>query len=125
MAECKIVINDPKSGKSYNKTADLNLFSNKKIEDIIKGDVFGMNGYELQITGGSDRSGFPMRKDLQMGGREKILIAKGVGFKSRRKGIRKRKSVVGSLVNQNTAQLNLKVVKEGTKGLEEYFQKNE
>ena len=39
-------------------------FEGMKIGDIIKGGLIGFPNYEFQITGGSDTSGFPMRKDV-------------------------------------------------------------
>lgn len=119
MVEIKYVINDVKSGKSYQKPLTDDTLLNKKIGDKIKGDFLGLNGYELEITGGSDNAGFPMRKDLQGTSRKKILLSKGPGIKSKRKGLRRRKSIMGNTISNNTAQVNLKIVKAGSKSIEE------
>ena len=77
MAEFKLVISDPKTGRSMQKVAPEAIASQligKKIGDTIKGELFDMTGVELLITGGSDNAGFPMRKDVRGGGRKKILI---------------------------------------------------
>ena len=37
----------------------------EKIMEKIDGNTLGLSGYELQITGGSDKSGFPMRRDIE------------------------------------------------------------
>lgn len=121
MPEFKITINDPKTGKSYNKVLDTDAFKNKKIHDKISGDALGLKGYELEITGGSDTSGFPMRSDLEGPGRRKALLTGGVGVKIPRKGARIRKSIRGNLVSLDIAQVNLKIVKEGSKKIAELF----
>ena len=44
----------------------------------------------MQITGGSDNCGFPMRADVHGTGRKRILGVKGVGQSQKAKGIRYR-----------------------------------
>ncbi|MBN1275324.1 30S ribosomal protein S6e [Candidatus Woesearchaeota archaeon] len=89
----------------------------KKIGDKVSGKQAGFDGYEFEVTGGSDSSGFPMRKDVQGTARKKILTTKGVGMRTNRKGLRLRKTVAGNTVFENTAQVNLKVLKAGKKPL--------
>ena len=110
---------------SYGKSMETDVFKGKKIGDTIQGDPIGLEGYELQITGGSDTSGFPMRPDLKTVGRKKILIVKGTGIRNNRKGVKRRKTVVGHQISINTKQINLKVIKEGSKKLDEIFGKKE
>lgn len=117
MAELKLVINDTKTGKSYSKTADLDLVD-QKLGSNISGDQFGLKGYELQITGGSDTAGFPMRKDIQGKTRKAALLSSGTGIKIKRKGMRKRKTVRGNTVGTLIAQVNLKITKFGSEPLE-------
>ncbi|MFW5865917.1 MAG: 30S ribosomal protein S6e [Nanoarchaeota archaeon] len=122
MAETKINIGDKKTKKTYNKTLteqQLDALKGKKIGDIIKGDVFELEGYEFEITGGSDSAGFPMRKDVQGPNRKRILITGGVGMKKgNRHGMRKRKLVAGNTIYENTAQINFKVIKTGKNPIE-------
>ncbi|MFC1728521.1 30S ribosomal protein S6e [Nanoarchaeota archaeon] len=116
MVEFKLVISDPKSGKSVQKEAKEDTakrFLGAKLGEIIKGEVIDLAGYEFEITGGSDDSGFPMRKDIPGAGRAQILSTSTVGLKIRRKGMRKRKTVVGNTISSKTAQINLKVTKQG------------
>ena len=83
MAEFKIVISNTKTGKTFQQEAKDNvakLFIGKKIGDKIKGEVLDYTGYEFEITGGSDKSGFPMRKDAQGQLKKKILAVSGVGL---------------------------------------------
>ncbi len=119
MAEFKIVIG-AKDGKSYKrevKDTDARPFLGKKIGDAVKGDGFGLTGYEFEIKGGSDDCGFPMRRDIPGTGRKKILAVSGVGLKKKRKGQRQRKTVCGNTIHGKIVQINLKVTKEGKEPL--------
>ena len=119
--EFKVNIGDPKSGKTLKKVYsedDTRFFIGKKIGVVIKGDLIGFPGYEFEITGGSDYCGFPMRKDVAGIARKKVLVTKGFGNKgAKRKGLRYRRTVAGNTVFSKTAQINLKVVKAGSKPL--------
>lgn len=119
MVTFKIVIGT-KDGKCVQREVpdpDSKNLLGKKVGDIIKGEFFGLTGYEFEITGGSDFAGFPMRKDIPGTGRKKILAVKGIGLKKKAKGIRKRKTVCGNTVHANISQINLKVIKEGKEKL--------
>lgn len=116
-----ININDPKTGKTYKKEADAQIYLGKKIGDTVNGDLLGLKGYELQITGGSDKSGFPMRRDLVSLGRKRPLVVSGVGASPKEKGVKQRKSVHGNHVDENIAQLNLKITKVGKESIEKAF----
>ena len=132
MAEFKLVISDPKSGKSMQREAKddaASKFLNQKIGTKIKGEVLDLTGYEFEITGGSDKSGFPMRRDVEGRQRKQILAVKGVGLKpikkKRRKnkvfqkypGTRVRKSVRGNTIGPEISQINLKITKQGSASL--------
>ncbi len=121
MAEGKFTISNPKNGKSYTKALETDTFVGKKLGEKISGDEVGLPGYELQITGGSDNAGFPMREDIPGHGRSQPLLTKGVGIHISRKGMRKRKTVMGREIGPTTAQINLKVLKEGPKSIEENY----
>jgi len=125
MTEIKFVVNDSKTGKSYQKTLEDNPFLNKKIGDKVSGSDIGLEGYELEIRGGSDKSGCPIRYDMPSFGKKKALLSSGPCIKGLKKGQRKRKTVVGNLINQDIVQINLKVLKQGSKNLEEIFPKKE
>ena len=67
-------------------------FDGMKIGDTIKGGLIGFPNYEFEITGGSDASGFPIRKDVHGPVKKKILVSKrGIGYKPTRKGQKRRK----------------------------------
>jgi small subunit ribosomal protein S6e len=110
-----------KSGKAYSTASDEDLFVNKKIGETVQLDAIGLTGFEAVITGGSDKQGFPMHKSVQGVARRKIFTAKGLGFKSKRKGERKRISVRGNAVSQEISQVNLKITKEGSVKIENVF----
>jgi small subunit ribosomal protein S6e len=122
MVKFKVVIADPKQGKSLQKEVDsteVTIFKRKKIGDKIDGKELGLDGYELEITGGSDSSGFPMRKDVDGIARKKVLVVSGVGLRKKtRDGMRKRKLVRGNTVSLNVAQINTKIVKYGKSKLD-------
>ena len=121
MVELRVVINNPKTGKTYQKVLEDNPFINSKIGSKISGEQLGLTGYELEITGGSDIAGFPMRKDMNGTGRKKALLTKGPGIHLKVKGMRKRKTVVANLITEETAQINSKITKSGSKSIEDYL----
>lgn len=86
------------------------------IGETLKGEAIDLTGYEFEVTGGSDDCGFPMRKGVQ-GARKRVLIAPGVGFHSKRKGIRKRKTICGEAITDKISQINLKITKMGKKNI--------
>jgi len=117
--DLKINIAD-KSGKTVKKELkedQTSVFQGKKIGDKIHGEVLDMNGYEFEISGGSDYCGFPMRKDVNGIMRKAILTTKGLGNNYNRKGMRLRRTVAGNTVYNKTAQVNLKVLKYGSEPL--------
>ena len=125
MVEFKAVINDPKAGKSYNRTISGNLanqLSGKKIGDELDGLFVQLPGYKLTITGGSDKDGFPMRGDLTGPRRRKVLVSGGVGFHPTRGGMRKRKALRGGAISPDILQVNLKITTRGPKTIEDAWQ---
>ena len=115
----KIVISDPKTRRAYQKEAPEDGFLGKKLGDKVAGDLVGLVGFELELTGGSDKDGFPMRRDMEGQGKKKILITPGVGLRSGVKGERKKKSVRGNTISKYVSQINVKILKYGAKSVEE------
>ncbi len=117
MVEFKLVLSNPKTGKSYQKEVKepaARSFVGMKIGDKVKGDMIELPGYEFEISGGSDYCGFPMRKDIDGTNRKKILAVSGVGMRKAAKGIRQKKTIAGNTIFSKTVQINLKVLKEGS-----------
>jgi small subunit ribosomal protein S6e len=122
MVEFKIVVNDTKTGKSHNILVGghhANSLIGKKINDEVDGIFVSLPGYKLQITGGTDKNGFPMRKDLQGTTRRRLLLSESLGFKPKDSGVRKKKSVRGNTINQEVVQINMKVVKHSSRPIED------
>ncbi len=112
------IINDPKTGKSYKKDGDCQIYMGSKLGDVIDGSKIGLKGFELEIMGGSDRDGFPMRKDVSTPGRKKPLVVSGIGAKLKAKGVKQRRTVHGNVVDETINQLNLKITKAGKDSVE-------
>ena len=128
LVKMKFVIADPKNGKCFQVELDENKsrpFYKEKIGSKIDGSLVGLAGYQLEITGGSDKQGFPMRKDVHGTRRKKILLSAGTGFKKKKKGERRKKTVCGNRINENIAQINLKVTKFGDQPVAKILGKTE
>ena len=124
MATYKIVINDT-DGKSYNFEVTGHHADNitgKKIGDEIDGINVNLPGYKLAITGGTDKSGFPMRRDFDGIERRRIMLTEGAGFHPvNAPGKRFRKSIRGNTVSPDILQVNMKVSKAGSKPVGDHF----
>src|SRR3989344_395507 len=97
-----IVVSDPKTRKAYSKKIDNPaIFLNKKIGDTVELGLAGLDGYEAQITGGSDTEGFPMKHDMTGSNRRDIYVVVDA-----KKGVRKKITRRGNLVTQETSQIN-------------------
>ena len=118
MAKFKIIISDPETGKS--KVAELDgakavpLLS-RKLGETIDGAVVGMSGRKLQITGGSDKDGFPMRPDVHGGVRVSVVVSKSVGFHPKREGERRRKTLRGNVITDDIVQISMKIIEKPKK----------
>ncbi len=122
--DVKVVIG-AKDGKSYQKELkgpEGDALLKRRIGDKVNGNTFGYPGYEFEVTGGSDKCGFPMRKGIQEP-RKSVLIGKSVGFSGKKrdgsaqKGLVKRRTVCGEMITKIIHQVNLKVLKEGAQKL--------
>eukprot|EP01147_Barroeca_monosierra_P005060 gene5060-6971_t len=100
--------------------ARLRPFYEKRIAAEVPADHLGddWKGYVLRITGGNDKQGFPMRQGVLTNKRVRLLLGKGSsGFRERRSGERKKKSVRGCIVDANLSVLSAVVVKTGEKDI--------
>src|SRR3989449_2049147 len=110
MAEFKAVIADPKSGKAYKKDITghyANALIGKKIGEDLDGLYVGLPGYKLQITGGSDKDGFPMRSDLPGPRRKRLLLSGGGRFHPAPPRMREEKTGRGNTGSPDNLQLEL------------------
>ena len=121
MVEFKVVVNDTKNGKSYQVPVSghhANSLIGKKIGDEVDGIFISLPGYKLQITGGTDKDGFAMRKDLPGTMRRKILLSDCKGFHEIEHGMRKKKSIRANTISQDVVQINMKVIKHSSKPID-------
>ena len=122
MVEFKVVVNDVKTGHSHSIQVSghhANSLIGKKIGDEVDGIFVSLPGYKLEITGGTDKDGFPIRSDLPGMRRRRLLLTKSQGFNPKEKGLRRKKSVHGNTISQNIVQINMKITKYSSKPIEE------
>ena len=125
-----------KSGKTYKLETEAASLVGKELRENISGSAISpdFEGYEFEITGGSDKAGFAMMENVEGISLKKVLLSYGRGMKKRPrkegkkkrsknkpKGLRLRKTVRGKKLSEATVQVNLKVLKEGKKKLSEIF----
>ena len=126
-----------KEGKTYKLELETENLEGKKLHDKIMGNIIlpALEGYEFEITGASDKSGFTAVKEVQGVGLKKQLLSYGKAFRkrpkregkkkigrNRPKGLRMRKTVRGNVISDAITQINLKPIKIGNKKLEEVFE---
>jgi len=127
-------LNISEKEKSWKIEVEPEVLSGKSIGDKVQGKQIKpeLDGYELEITGGTDFAGFPMSKDVEGIGMKKVLLTKGWGLHKKPKGLKKkqpgftgglrlRKTVRGRMISEKTIQVNIQVIKAGPKGLAEIF----
>ena len=107
MVTFKLTISD-KKGKSITrelKEKDANPLLGLQIGNELDAAIVGQAG-KIRITGGSDKSGVPMREDIHGGARKYILLSKGVGLRDAEKGQRFRKLIRGNTITEEAYQIN-------------------
>ena len=125
-----------KSGKTYKVELETEELLDKELHSKISGKELlpALAGYEFEITGASDKSGFTAHEDVLGIGLKRLLLTYGKAMKKRPrregkkkisnpkpKGLRLRKTVRGKVISPEIVQINLKVLKEGAKKLSEVF----
>ena len=113
--EFKVIISD--GGNTYQKEIkgeEAARLVGLRIGEIFDGGLIGEPG-ELQITGGTDKDGFPMKRGIPGSRRAKILMKKGPGFIPRSAGERRKKQVRGDTISEDIVQINTTVVKKKEK----------
>ncbi|MGC2383242.1 MAG: S6e family ribosomal protein [Nitrososphaeraceae archaeon] len=112
MAQFKVIISDAKGRSQAQEIKDVAAqpFLGSKIGDSIDSSTVGITGGKIKITGGSDRSGTPMRPDIHGGVKKYVLLSKGVGMRDIKDGNRIRKLVRGNLITEEIYQLNCMLI---------------
>ena len=127
-------LNISEKDKSWKFEIESDFLIGKKLGEKINGKEISkeLEGYELEISGASDKSGFPYKKDIEGAELRKVLLIKGWGMHKKPKkegkkkvktpkGLRLRKTVRGNQISEKTVQINLRVLKAGKSKLEEIF----
>jgi small subunit ribosomal protein S6e len=108
-----LIISDPETGTSQRVELEDNRMGplvGKRIGETIDGTIADLAGHQLQLTGGTDKDGIPMRPDVHGSAKSRVILSGGVGYKPKKKGERKRVVVRGNTVSVETTFLNLKIV---------------
>ncbi len=109
LANFKLTISDIK-GKSVSKElkdSDANPLLGLQLGNETDAAIVGLDG-KLKLTGGSDKSGVPMRKDIHGAARKYVLLSKGVGLQAAEIGQRVRKLMRGNTISEEIYQINCK-----------------
>ncbi len=121
MADFQVIVGDD-DGTTYSFEVDgqdANRFIGRSIGETVDGDAVDLPGYEVEITGGSDRAGRPMHGDIDGSETKAVLSTGGVGFDPTVDGERKRITVRGAEVSEETRQINAKIATRGDESIEE------
>jgi small subunit ribosomal protein S6e len=116
MADFQVVVADPEDGTTYQfeiDGQDANRFQGRDIGETVDGSAVGLGGYELEVTGGSDTAGRPMRGDVPGTELKQLLLTGGVGYHPDVDGERRRVTVRGREISDETRQINAKIVARG------------
>ncbi len=125
-----------KNGKTYKLETEAKNLEGKELHQKISGKEISpfFEDYEFEIAGASDKAGFTALKSVAGTGLKGVLLSYEKGMKKRSKregkkkrssytpkGLRLRKTVRGRIISSDIVQINLKIIKEGKKSLEEIF----
>lgn len=122
MAEFQVDVADPADGATYQLEVDgqaANRFIGREIGEEIDAGSLGLDGYTVEVTGGSDNAGRPMRDDVAGSALKTVLLSGGVGFEPTVDGERKRVTVRGREVGNEIRQINAQVTGRGSQELSE------
>lgn len=126
-----------KEGKTYKLETESESLVGKELSQIIQGKEISpdLDGYEFEIAGASDKSGFTALSSVEGSGIKRVLLSYEKGMKKRPKregkkkrstytpkGLRLRKTVRGKVISPAIVQVNLKIAKEGKKTLKAIFE---
>ena len=130
-------VNVSHKGKTFKVEVDNEGLAGTIIGDKVEGSEFSadLKGYELEITGTSDKAGFAGVVSIPGPRLKKVLLGYGMGMHKKPKGLKKvnkrpnglrlRKTVRGKEISMDTVQINTKVIKEGEKKFADLFKKEE
>jgi len=117
----QLVVGDT-DGSTYSIELDesgATRLNGKRIGDTFDADFAGLDGYTLEITGGSDEDGFPMKQQVKGSARKRLLVKGGIGVSGLKDGERKRISLHGNSIADDIVQVNCRVEESGSSSIEE------
>jgi small subunit ribosomal protein S6e len=117
MADFTVAVADPDSGETHQIDVDgqdANRFIGREIGDEVDGSAVGLDGFTVEITGGSDTAGRPLRGDVRGPSLKSIMLEGGVGYEPSRDGERKRVTVRGREISDDVRQINATIVEAGS-----------
>ncbi len=121
------------NGKTFKLEIEALDLIGKKLGELIKGEEISpdLAGYEFEITGASDKSGFTLLSEIEGNVIKRPLLTYGKAMHKKSKGdkkisrkpagLRLRKTVRGNTISEAVSQINLKTKKQGSKNLSEIF----
>jgi ribosomal protein S6E (S10) len=127
-------INVSYKGKTFKVETEDEKLVGVSIGDKVKGEEISedLKGYEIEITGTSDKSGFCGMPSISGPNLHKVLLGYGPGMHMKPKGekkvnkkpngLRLRKTVRGKEISPFTIQINAKVLTEGSKKFDALFE---
>ena len=107
MASFKVTLSDA-DGKSVSrelKDSAAAPLLGLQLGDEADAGIFGLKG-KVRITGGSDKSGIPMRRDIHGPARKAVLLTRGTGLQKAEAGQRFRKLMRGNTLSEEIYQIN-------------------
>lgn len=125
-----------KNGKTFHLESESEELMGKELHNKVEGkDIDSeLSGYEFEITGTSDSSGFTSMENVEGTGLKRLLLGYGKAMHKRSKregkravsnfkpeGLRRRKTVRGKVISADIVQINLRILKEGSKKLSAVF----
>ena len=121
MAKFKVIVSDPQAGTS--KVVELEEaraapFIGRRLGEALDGSAIDLPAHTVQILGGSDKDGVPMRGNVHGGVRRRVVLSGGAGFSPKNSGERKRKTVRGNIITDEIVQINMKIVERPAKPAE-------
>ena len=122
MAEFIVAVADPDAGVTHQVEVSgqsANRFIGRELGETVDGGAVGLDGHTLELTGGSDDAGRPMRADVRGASLKEVLLEGGTGYEPSHDGERKRVTVRGREVNDATRQINTRIDEYGPGEVEE------
>jgi small subunit ribosomal protein S6e len=125
-----------KEGKTFHLESESQGLIGKELNGNVSGNDVSpdLQGFEFEISGASDKAGFPSLEQIDGTSLGKVLLSYEKGMKKRPKregkwkrsdnkpkGLRLRKTARGKVISEDIVQINLKTLKEGDKKLSEVF----